>query len=131
MAKRNRSKPHQPELALELDPPAAARKGTARKAEPQPDAPPAPAAQAVAPPAAPVDPPAPPDAPTGPEPKAVAELANTKDGCWKVLANGKRVSLTEPEWRQELARIMGREPVTPLLTPSPSPTPNFEGGEGS
>ena len=37
---------------------------------------------------------------------AVIELANGTDGCWKVLAGGERVTITDEEWHQELARLL-------------------------
>ena len=37
---------------------------------------------------------------------ALIELANGTDGCWKVLAGGERVTITDEEWHQELARLL-------------------------
>ncbi len=44
-----------------------------------------------------------------PEPgPLVTELTNGSDGCWKVLAGGERVSISDEEWRQELTRLIAR-----------------------
>ena len=43
---------------------------------------------------------------------AVAELGNTAEGCWKVLADGQRVELSDKDWRKELARLLA--PGTPV-----------------
>ena len=39
----------------------------------------------------------------------VTELANTSEGCWKVLADGKRVKLDDEQWRKELARALSHQ----------------------
>ncbi len=41
---------------------------------------------------------------------AIVELANTREGCWKVLASGKRVQLSDAEWREELADLLAHGP---------------------
>ena len=51
-----------------------------------------------------------PETPSG---GGVIELANTSDGCWKVLADGKRVKLSDTEWRKELARLLAPAPPAP------------------
>ncbi len=38
----------------------------------------------------------------------VSELANTEEGCWKVMSDGERVELTDQEWRKELAHLLAR-----------------------
>ena len=38
----------------------------------------------------------------------VIELTNGSDGCWKVLAGGERVSISDEEWRHELTRLITR-----------------------
>lgn len=43
-----------------------------------------------------------------PDPPQVAELANTGEGCWKVVAGGEKVELTPAEWRRELARLFSK-----------------------
>ena len=43
----------------------------------------------------------------------VIELANTSGGCWKVLAAGKRVTLSDIEWRKELARLLAPNSPAP------------------
>lgn len=40
----------------------------------------------------------------------VSELANTAEGCWKLLSGGERVDLSDQEWRQELARLLSKSP---------------------
>jgi len=47
----------------------------------------------------------------GEEENRVTELANTTDGCWKVLADGSRVELTDSEWRKELTRLLAPPPA--------------------
>ncbi len=42
---------------------------------------------------------------------SVTELVNTAGGCWKVLADGQRVELSDKDWRKELARLLA--PGTP------------------
>ena len=51
-----------------------------------------------------------PNAPMPPGP-AVTELTNGSDGCWKVLADGERGSISDEEWRQELTRLITRRPA--------------------
>ena len=46
------------------------------------------------------------DAPA--ERSIAAELVNTLDGCWMVTRHGKRVELSEEEWRKELAHALAR-----------------------
>lgn len=46
----------------------------------------------------------------GEEENPVTELANSRDGCWKVLADGTRVELTDSEWRKELTRLLASPP---------------------
>jgi hypothetical protein len=46
----------------------------------------------------------------GEEENPVTELANSGDGCWKVLADGTRVELTDSEWRKELTRLLASPP---------------------
>lgn len=36
----------------------------------------------------------------------VIELTNGSDGCWKVLAGGERVTISDDEWQQELTRLL-------------------------
>lgn len=36
----------------------------------------------------------------------VSELGSTQDGCWKVLADGERVEISDKEWRKELTRLL-------------------------
>ncbi|MCZ6532936.1 MAG: hypothetical protein O7A08_08230 [SAR324 cluster bacterium] len=43
----------------------------------------------------------------------VIELANTSGGCWKVLADGRHVKLSDKEWRKELARLLAPAPPAP------------------
>ncbi len=50
----------------------------------------------------------------------VAELHNTKEGCWKVLEDGRRVNLSQSEWREELARIFSGNPITDKSEPDPT-----------
>ena len=42
---------------------------------------------------------------------AVMELGNDQDKCWKVLADGERVEISDMEWRKELTRLLA--PSTP------------------
>ena len=42
---------------------------------------------------------------------AVAELGNTSDACWKVLADGERIEISDQEWRKELTRLLA--PTSP------------------
>jgi hypothetical protein len=39
------------------------------------------------------------------------ELGVSGKGMWKIDLNGKRVSLDEKAWRDELARALGRAPA--------------------
>ena len=41
------------------------------------------------------------------DPRRVVELGNSRKGCWKLLANGERVKITDSEWQTELARLSG------------------------
>ena len=41
--------------------------------------------------------------------RRVVELGNTHKGCWKLLADGKRVKITDAEWQTELTRLSGRK----------------------
>ena len=41
----------------------------------------------------------------------VTELANTQQGCWKVDVNGRRIELTDAQWREELARLLAHRPT--------------------
>lgn len=43
-----------------------------------------------------------PAAGNGTDPNRILKLVNTKDGCWKILPDGKRIALSEEEWRAEL-----------------------------
>ncbi|MEE8394499.1 MAG: hypothetical protein V3S29_00475 [bacterium] len=47
-------------------------------------------------------------APAPPAEPLVLELANTEDGCWKVLEGGQKVEITAAEWRKELARLFAK-----------------------
>ena len=49
----------------------------------------------------------------GEEENPVTELINTNEGCWKVLADGSRVELTDSEWRKELTRLLASPPPAP------------------
>ena len=51
--------------------------------------------------------------PETPTAGGVIELANTSGGCWKVLADGRRVKLSDKEWRKELARLLAPAPPAP------------------
>ncbi len=46
--------------------------------------------------------------PTAPDARLV-KLVNNQEGYWKVLEDGRRIDLTEEEWRMELARHFKRE----------------------
>lgn len=37
---------------------------------------------------------------------AITELGNTNDACWKVLADGERVEISDKEWRKELTLML-------------------------
>ena len=39
----------------------------------------------------------------------LVKLVNNQEGYWKVLEDGRRIDLTEEEWRMELARVFKRE----------------------
>ena len=39
----------------------------------------------------------------------LVKLVNNQEGYWKVLEDGRRIDLTEEEWRMELARHFKRE----------------------
>jgi hypothetical protein len=39
----------------------------------------------------------------------VTQLANTGEGCWKLLSDGQRIKLNDDEWRKELARLFSRD----------------------
>ena len=39
---------------------------------------------------------------------AVVELLRNRKGCWKKLANGEGVAISEKEWQQELSRLLSR-----------------------
>ena len=45
--------------------------------------------------------------------RRVVELGNSRKGCWKLLADGKRVKLTDPEWQLELAHLSGGRNAKP------------------
>ena len=51
--------------------------------------------------------------PATPAPDRVIRLINNREGCWKVLADGDRVELSEEEWRIELGRQFKRETPPP------------------
>ena len=39
----------------------------------------------------------------------VVELANTGGGYWKILRDGEKVELSDPEWRIEINRIFSND----------------------
>ena len=39
--------------------------------------------------------------------RRVVELGNSRKGCWKLLADGTRVKITDAEWQTELAHLSG------------------------
>ncbi len=41
------------------------------------------------------------------DPRRVVELGNSRKGCWKLLADGTRVKITDAEWQTELAHLSG------------------------
>ena len=40
----------------------------------------------------------------------VMELGNDRESCWKVLADGERVDISDSEWRKELTRLLAPTP---------------------
>ncbi len=50
--------------------------------------------------------------PTAPASDRVVELGNTHQGCWKLLADGRRIELNEAEWPVELAHLFSRNSPT-------------------
>ena len=74
----------------------------------------APAAEPEAPATEPEAPATEPEAPTKeleaaesvPAVNSVTELGNTNDACWKVLADGERVEISDKEWRKELTLML-------------------------
>ena len=41
------------------------------------------------------------------DPRRVVELGNSRKGCWKLLADGTRVKISDAEWQTELAHLSG------------------------
>lgn len=39
--------------------------------------------------------------------RRVLELGNSRKGCWKLLADGTRVKISDAEWQTELAHLSG------------------------